>query len=205
MTLEEAFRQCFRPGGGTVNAPELIRVSERLRAGRQVEDSLHWLRDACSSFPDDAFLRYVYGTYLDQHNRLDDALRVFREGRDADTFGVLDFDFKIGRVHHRSQRPQAALAAYRRSLGSRPRAVTWHNAGLCLEQMDDLEDASAAFERAAELDPAMVEARRAAAMCRVAARHPGWFEDRASSIRPISAIDRRFHFPLTDDSQVLPW
>jgi len=150
-----------------------MRAAVRLQAGRQVEASFRWLRDACSRYPDDAFLRYLYGTFLDRRGHFDEALAVLREGRDADPFGVLDFEFKIGHVHHRSQRPRQALAAYRQSLGRTPRAVTWYNAGLCHEEMDEFADAAAAYLQAAELDPALEPARRAAALCQVAARHAG--------------------------------
>lgn len=70
-----------------------------------------------------------------------------------------EFHNNIGLVLAALDRNDAAIAAYRRTLGRKPdHAIAWNNLGLACQAINDLPEAIAAFRRAVALSPAFAQA-----------------------------------------------
>jgi len=108
--------------------------------------------------------------WYDADERLRKAVERFEEGdleaaramlRGLDRRGVISprIDLYLGHCHLEADRPEAALARYRRAAALSPEAAApWIGLGLVHGRLGQIERAVSAFERALELEPEAEEA-----------------------------------------------
>jgi tetratricopeptide (TPR) repeat protein len=109
--------------------------------------------------PESAEVLFKLGKSCFEAGHTDLALRYLSEGRTCDVRRGFDFDFQIGRCHHKLGRTREAIDAYTASLAREEDASTHCNIGLMYEAERELGRAYACYQRALVLMPKYDRAR----------------------------------------------